>query len=175
MKKNIASLLILSLSFLTASCGGGGGGGSDFVGAATVNISASPTRIDTADRTEITVNISEINENGIALKIRSPEGLQYVPDSAILIEQGSSIDVSPTVNTSANGKRYLVFYITRDILGKDAQGTLSLFLVGRTETESGKVEVDADVDDPLIGNDVEFDVNSPAFAAADEVSVEVQG
>jgi hypothetical protein len=48
-------------------------------------------------------------------------------------------------------------------------------LEGTAAVSSGKLEVDADRDDPLIANNVEFDINSPEFSAQDYVDISVTG
>ncbi len=163
-------------------CGGGGGGGSDaFVGAATVSIDLVPSRIDSGDRTQVTSYVGDVHPNGIALKYRFPEGLIYVPDSAKLEMDQRKVSLSPTVNVfdSKENSTYLVFYLSQSLFrtaGEEytgAAGKIILQLEGRGVVRDGKVEVDADVDDPLEDNSSEFSIDNPEFSAADSASISV--
>ena len=50
---------------------------------------------------------------------------------------------------------------------------LTLELTGNSRLKDGSVEVDADVNDPGIPDDQEFDVNQPQFEAESDASIEV--
>lgn len=168
----ICTGILLALSLL--SCGGGGGDG-DFIGAALVTLQASPARIDTADRMLVRADVSEVNDNGIALKFKFPVGLSYVPSSSSLLSAEQSYDITPTVNVVENNFRYLVYFIDQALFDKNNKGTVEFFLEGITRVIDGKLEVDADVDNPLISNDSEFDQKNPGFAAEASVDVNVEG
>lgn len=170
----IASAFLLI--FLT-SCGGGGsdGGGSGFVGAAQVSLKASPKTIDTGDRTEVRISVSDVNESGIALKIRFPSSLAYVPSSALLIVDGDEKDATPTVNASKDDDIYLVFYFSQDDFGADAEGEVVVLLEGVSSEAAGFIEVDADVDDPAIDNASEFSLEEPEFVAESDSGIVVEG
>jgi len=169
------------LSLATACGGGGGGGGEDFVGAATVSIRLQPSTIDSGDRTQVTIDIGDVHENGIALKVRFPDGLRYVPSSAALEVNDEESKLTPSVNALAedDSSIYLVFYLSQSLFrrgGAEYQGemgSLKLQLEGRTVVRDGKVEVDADVDDPQESNETEFTLSNPEFAAEDEASIRV--
>lgn len=184
MNKFSLSLLLLTcatLSSLTACGSGGGGGDDDFVGAANVSIEARPSHIDSGDRTKVMIGINEVHQNGIALKVRFPDGLRYVTESASLNAADRNIIVEPTVNASSKegGDVYLVFYLSQSLFrlaGEEYRGeagTLSLQLEGRSTVKDGKIQVDADVDDPAEDNSVEFDINNPEFAAEDQSTINV--
>lgn len=163
-------------ALLLSSCGGGGGGGDDFVGAALVSIQATPRRIDPGNRILVRVPVAESHPNGIFLKLRYPEGLKYAPGTSYLEIDRSQIDVGPSFNTKgSDGKVYLVYTFSRSIFGKHNQGDLVLQLEGTAEVADGKIEVDADVDDPATANSAEFKADAPAFSAEEEVSIEVKG
>lgn len=158
------------------SCGGGGGGGDDsFVGAAIVAISASPTEIDTGDRTLVSTEVIEVNEDGIALKFRFPTELNYVPASARLLVDNNDEDASPDVMTDVDDSTFLVFYLSENDFGSNGEGRLEFQLEAQDELSNQEIEVDADVDDPLIENDEEFDPENPEFGAEDSVIVDVTG
>lgn len=173
------------LSSITAGCGGGGGGGGDttYSGAANVSIKASPSKIDTGSRTQVSIDISDVVESGIALKIRYPTGLKYVASSAFLYVGEKEIDLTPTINTDVtkDDETYLVFYMPQAQFkrsGQDYEGdqaTMRLQLEGREAVQDGKIEVDPDVDDPAEDNASEFDVDTPEFEAEDSTSIEVVG
>ena len=160
-----------------AGCGGGGGddGGSDgdFNGAAEASVSASPSEIDPGDRTRVTIEIRDVNPDGIALKIRFPDGLEYVPASAYLTIDKEKIDVTPTVSVRKDSSRYLVFYIAQEDLGEQNEGKLQFELLGIGSEPEGMIEIDPDVDNPQIPNSEEFVVDNPGFTAeaATEISV----
>jgi hypothetical protein len=175
----IAATLVLT----TVGCGGGGGGSSDgdFVGAANANINARPNRIDSGDRTQVSIELSDVHENGIAVKVRYPLGLRYVQSSAFLNIDAKEIDVSPTVNRSSEEEEvnYLVFYLSQSQFKRSSQkysgesGTLIFQLEGRKSVTDGEIEVDPDVDDPAEDNSSEFDITTPEFVPESSASIEV--
>ncbi len=168
-------LVVLGLAIALSSCGsgGGGGGGDSFVGAAVVNVRNSPSKIDVGDRTQVKIQISSVHQDGIALKVRFPFGLVYVPSSSFMDINGDEKDMSPTVYREDDSVRYLVYYFTKKQFSDSDAGELVLELEGIEKVEKGKIEVDADVDDPLISNDVEFSLDNPEFGAEDEASITV--
>ena len=168
---SVAIVAVVSL----LSCGGGGGGDDSFVGAANVSIRVTPSEIDTGDRMLVTVNISDVHPNGIILKIRYPRGLAYVPDSATLAVNEAEFDIGPSVDTADDRVNYLVFFLSQDSFSTNLTGEITLQLEGSARVSEGLVEVDADVDDPLIDNTVEFDIENPEFGAEDLAIVEVRG
>jgi hypothetical protein len=175
--------IVSSLTALLAGCGGGGGGSdsSDFVGAAEVSMQATPTKIDSGDRTLVTTEVSNVIESGIALKFRFPDSLRYVPESAFLYVNKKEIDLTPTVNqvSTEERARYVVFYIKQNLFAKPGRkyegegGTIKLQLEGVKALEEGKIEVDADVDDPAEDNATEFKIDSPEFVAEDDSNIAV--
>jgi hypothetical protein len=184
MRKNLikASLLIVFSAWLGACGGGGGGGGEGFVGAATVSIRLQPSTIDSGDRTQVSILIGDVHENGIALKVRFPDGLRYVPASAFLTANDRRIDLTPTVNAASteDDSVYVVFYLSQSLFRTSGSeyfgevGEMRLQLEGRKAVSDGKVEVDADVDDPQESNDSEFSLTNPEFAAEDRVFISVK-
>lgn len=171
----IPTVCFFTVCLLTGCGGGGGGGDSDFIGAAQVEISASPANIDTGDRMLVTVDINDVNESGIALKFKFPDGLSYVPSSSSLVIKDQSIDISPTINLKENNSVYMVYYLKNNLFGSDNRGSVQFFLEGVSAVVEGKLGVDADVDNPLIDNSVEFDPKDPNFVAESYVEVNVEG
>ena len=162
---------ILALTALLPACGGGGGG-DDFVGAGNVSIRVSPGTIDVGDRLQVTIEVTEVNEDGVILKFQYPRGLSYVPNSAFLIVDGEELDVGPTINQSIDDETFLVFFFSNEIFGDNDRGDLEFQLRGDDEAD-GEIGVDIDVDNPLVGNDIEFQITAPEFQAEDKVTVEV--
>lgn len=172
----MAFVLAIMLGTSFSGCGGGGGGGDDtFIGAALVAVTSAPSEIDAGDRTQVTVDISQVHPDGIALKLRFPDGLRYVLDSSTLIINENKVDASPTVNLSKDGFVYLVYYFSKARFGEKAEGQLQIELEGVTGVSDGEIEVDADVDDPLIPNSSEFSIDNPEFQTQDAAQIKVRG
>jgi hypothetical protein len=182
-KPSIPLSMFSLLTALLAGCGSGGGGSdsSDFVGAAEVSMQATPTKIDSGDRTLVETEISKVIDSGIALKFRFPDSLRYVPESAFLYVNKKEVDLTPTVNqvSSEERARYVVFYIKQSLFAKPGRkydgegGTIKLQLEGVKALEEGKIEVDADVDDPAEDNATEFKIDAPEFVAEDDSNIAV--
>lgn len=175
MKKTLAALIFI-ISLVVSACGGGGGGGGGFVGAADLQLEVEPRVVDPGDRLFVRIRINEIHEDGIMLKLRFPSAIRYVRDSAMLYrdrgdDQGRAYP--PTENETVESSIYLVFFVDHDDLEGDNRGELLLELEAREEVDDGQVEVDADVDNPRVDDDKEFDAENPAFAAEDRVYVDV--
>ena len=160
--------------FALIGCGGGSGGGDTFSGAALVAISSTPSQIDAGDRTKVTIDISQVHPDGIALKLRFPDGLRYVPNSSVVIVGGNKSDSGPAVNISKDGYVFLVYYFTKARFGEKSSGELQIELEGVTGISDGDIEVDADVDDPLIPNSAEFSVDNPEFQTQDASQIRVR-
>lgn len=184
---HLQALLVLSLTSHTLlGCGGGGGSssgdsGGDFVGAANVSIRATPSKIDSGDRTRISIDLSDVHENGIAVKVRFPVGLQYVKSSAFLNVGEKKLDVSPTINETDEKEDviYLLFYLKQGQFKRPGeeysgeQGSLTFQLEGRDSINDGEIEVDPDVDDPAEDNATEFKLDNPEFVAEDSTPIQV--
>jgi hypothetical protein len=173
---------LVVLLFLVG-CGGGGsvsfGGG----GAALVSITANPKKIDIQDRTMVRIKLKEVNRNGIAVKIRFSNKLEYAPNTTFLRVLGEDKKFEPDFNVRDGNVRYLVYFIERSNFGDlpeeddlettSEEGELRLELTGRERIQNSTIEVDVDVDDPLIPNDQEFSVEEPGFQAEAEASISV--
>ncbi len=170
-------LMLVSMLSLVCGCGGGHHHHGDYVGAAEVSITATSRSIDTVDRTFVKVVISKLHQDGIALKIRFPGGLTYVPNSSSLKIDGQSYGTNPDVNVaesaSIKASKYIVYYFSHDLFEERQYGELSFELEAKSAVKKGYIEVDADVDDPLIDNSVEFNVDNPEFQAESIVGIKV--
>jgi len=172
--RSILHPLLIALALLPiAGCGSSGGGGDGFVGAADVSLQVEPTVIDTGDRAQVTTEINSVNENGIFLKFRYPDGLSYVKNSAVLRVSGKDIDISPSTNKSSGDFTYLVFILSRSLFNSAGNGRVTFEVEGNSEFTTGSIEVDPDVNDPLKNDSTEFSVTDPEFGAEDAVDVEV--
>lgn len=165
-------LLTLLVSAILTGCGGGGGGG-EFTGPALVSVDADPSSIDTGDRTTVTIEIQEVNDDGIMLKIRTPIGLSYVSDSGTLTVDGIQINLDPASNTADTSFNYLVYFLSRKLFGTENRGTVNVVFDGTAAIETGAIDVDPDIDNPTISNTTEFDVAAPKFSAEDSQTIVV--
>ena len=94
-------------------------------------------------------------------------------DSSFLTVDAQEIDVFPLVSAAANRGNFLVYYFDLESFGREARGTLKIELEATDLVRNGTIEVDPDVDDPLIPNEDEFDIDEPQFRAEAEASIEV--
>ncbi|MDC0358493.1 hypothetical protein OAO01_06725 [Oligoflexia bacterium] len=173
IKYGIYSTLVCLCSVI--ACGGGGGGGNvEFVGAGVVSLSVSPTTVDVGDRMLVTVKLEKVSEDGVIVKVNYPDGLEYVLNSALLTVDGDELDIGPAVNALSGNNVFLVYFFGLDLFGDDMTGTLTFQLEGTEKVSSGDIEVDIDVDDPLIANANEFDLDNPEFQVEAAVGVSVE-
>ena len=175
------------MTLCLTSCGGGGGGNnSTFVGAADVSLTVSPNSIDSHDRTQVKVRITNVIDTGILLKVRYPSKLSYAVNTAKLQldseQDGRQVD--PSFNGPSGSKTYLVFFLSRSSFGDVSSGsgsetvsepaTLTFELIGDGRLADGLIEVDADVNDPTIPDSTEFNVSDPQFEPQSDASIEVK-
>lgn len=170
--RNLLGIITL-LPFLV-SCGGGGGGGGSATGAAFVRIDAKPRVIDTGDRILVSLQVADIHDNGISLKIRFPAELSFVEGSAVIDVEEEETGIVPDVQAASDSETYIVFYLSGNDFGRNEEGLLTFELQGREPAEDAAIEVDPDVDDPLIDNAIEFSVDAPLFSAEDQIHVRVE-
>lgn len=172
---------LLVLSTLLAGCGGGGSDGGDGqFQAANVGVSVSPSSIDTGDRTEVRVSVSEVTTDGIILKIRFPAELSYVLGSSFLKvdnrEEGDR-DITPAyyVPGEAGGATFLVFTFTLTDFGANNSGEVVFQLRGdeATEDESSLAAVEVDAD--FLGTDpLTEELAISEFSSEDEADITVE-
>lgn len=161
--------------------GSGSGGESDETEAgntfaAAVTLRVSPKDADTGDRVSVLVEIQDVNEEGILLKIRYPRAYDYYPNSAFL-RSDRLIDISPIANghSRVEGDKtdYLVFSLPRAAFGRGNFGEVSVQLYAATAVKSGKIEVDADLDSGEAFDKAPFTLRNPNFSAESEVTISV--
>jgi hypothetical protein len=183
MSKFKYSLLVVIVLLVSACGGGGGSGGGSFAGAARISLTTSPNSIDTDDRTQVSIKISDVIDSGVVLKIRYPNKLSYAASTARLKldTEDTFTSIEPNFTGERNDYKYLVFMLSRDLFGDTSDdeeiesdpGTLTLQLIGNARLRDGSIEADADVNDPQIPDNEEFDINNPKFEAEAEASIEV--
>lgn len=157
--------------------GGGGGGGATDGNPASVSLNVSPGRIDSGDRTRVSIVIRDFipeQNDGVIVKIRFPSGLSYVARSAISYRNDDKNGVPVTANLwPADEANYLVIFWQIPSETAKARREISLLLEGSYEVENGVIEVDLDREDSLIPNDQEFDVENPQFTPLAAAGIEV--
>jgi hypothetical protein len=164
---------VFGVCLAVSGCGGGGGDG--FAGSGRVDMSLEPRRIDVGDRTRIVVQISEVNRDGVLIKLHFPDALSYVGNTASLTVDGVEGVIEPDVDVIGdNQDRYIVFFFSQADFGNNQRGTLVLELQADASVIKGRVEVDIDVDDPDINNLFEFSVDDPRFQVDDSEDIEVE-
>jgi hypothetical protein len=173
-KNTFLKLFLLTLCITASSCGSSDDG-DDFVGAAEISIRVSPSDFDTGDRTEVRINISNASDTGIAVKVFYSNLLEYVPASAYLNADGIKNNITPLYNESdGNEGTYLVFFIAIADLDNSDAGEITFQLSALDLIEKSEIQVDADIDDPLIANNIEFDPLDPKFASETSASISVK-
>jgi hypothetical protein len=179
---------VVSLSALALlGCGSGGGSDGGFVGAARINLSVSPDVIDTNDRARVSIDIEDVIDTGIVLKVRYSTKLAYAVNTAKLKvrSEDSSTVITPTIMDQTSNWKYLVFFLPRSLFGdlnddsssdqiQSEPATLTLELIGKGRLADGIIEGDADVNDPTIPDGEEFNIQSPGFEAETEASIQVR-
>jgi hypothetical protein len=169
-------IIFLSLIFLVMpACGGSSGSGSDdFFGAGLVSLRIQPSTIDVGDRTQVTIDIAAVNPDGVLVKIRVPEVMSYVQDTAMLRVEGNDTPLVPDVDVAAgNNFRYLVFFLFESDMDRNGSGVLRLQLQANDAVSGGRIGVDLDVNDPLINDAIEFDPSNPAYQEESGATINV--
>jgi hypothetical protein len=163
MKKTLKAS-ILAVVFALASCGGGGGGSPDFTGAGNVTLRVSQNKVDTGDRTKVTIVFDELHPDGVVLKMRYSSGLEYIAGTSNWRISGKLITAGPSYQVAGDIAQtiYLVYELNREMLGKNNSGELSFELRAIEETSSNSViEVDMDV----FESGLVFSTDAPEFSA----------
>ncbi len=174
MKLLLCFILITGI----AGCGGGGGGGGKGGNPADVSMRVFPDSIDSGDRIEVTLNLSNIDffdQEYVVVKLRYPSGLSYVQDSTILKTNNAKENFTSqffSLERNADESTYLVTTLTEANLKGATNIEISTFLEGMLPIESGIVAVDVDHSDP---ERVRFDISNPQFTSLKEKRVKVSG
>jgi hypothetical protein len=166
--------VLFTVTFGLVGCGGGGGGGGEFFGPAEVSLRANPESFFIGDRTLLTAELSQVNDDGVVLVYRFPTALSYVPNSAKLVLGDTEVSVTPLLNQAKDENVYLVFVFPQSSFSEDAAGNLQLQLQGIEKKESAEIELDPSIRNLLVPNDQQFDINNPVFGTDISVTVEVK-
>jgi hypothetical protein len=170
-KFNLKICFLTIIILIAVSCGSSNDG---FFGTAFVKVNADPTVIDVGDASFVTIDVDDVDDDNFFLKVRFPTGVQYLEGSSTIRVQGSDSERNPDlVFTSVDSNHnYLVYFLSRAEFGDSDGSRVTFDLVGFDRISKGLIEVDADIDDPNIDNNAEFDQNEPKFDA--EASTEIQ-
>jgi hypothetical protein len=187
----LASLALSSLLALFVSCGGGGGGGES--GVAEISLEVTPNEIDSGDRMNVRVDLSNVQVPGVAVKFRVPTELRYIRGTAFLQTGDLLVALTPDFNvaessgtptaTAAAGaaanrastprptatpdtrpKRFVVFFLSRAALIRPGQSSYD----GSTATITLQLEGVSDTTG-FVGVDV--DIDNPNEENDEEFSV----
>ncbi len=170
----LSSFIILGLSLTGCGVGGGGGGGKDPLQAALVTIDADPAAIKIGDRTLVTVEMQNIDSNGVFLKLRYSKDLAYIVDTAFLEVADESVDVGPVEGPVENPNyTYLTFYFPSESFGDEDYGKLTFQLRATAVNDQAEAQVDVDLLDPGADPRDAFDEKAPLFGAEDSTEVEI--
>lgn len=174
LKQTLLTLLLIAAAATFFGCGGGGGGGGGFFGPAIFSIQATPTSIFVGDRTLVTAQFEQVNEDGIVVAFRYPTALSYVRASAVLEVEDDEVELTPLVNGVNDNNVYLVFVLPHSAFGEDSRGTLSLQLLGISKNDEAKIELDPSIRDLDVPDNQQFILENPIFGTDTRVTVEVR-
>jgi hypothetical protein len=154
--------------------GGGGGDGQDVSSAPPpdVNLSLDPHNIDAGDRTNLLVELTNVQINFI-LKVRFKKNLGYVTNSTFVKAADQTVAIEPDLKKSDATYTYLIYFLTPDQFFEEGEGKLLLQLQAKSDSGDTTISVDTDIDNPNISNSKEFDVNNPRFDVQSEDDVSV--
>lgn len=169
MNTSIKKPLILSLVLMINSCGGlggGGGGGSSANYAGDIGLTLEKDYLDSGDLNRVTVEVANLNRDGVLLKIRTSKSLRYVENSAVLFpDREEKSRVSPAEESSSDQDRYLVFFLDRQDAFGDDYIALQLDVKATEGDKDAFIEIDIDNNDPNIPDSKEFKSSAPRFSA----------
>ncbi|RIL09039.1 MAG: hypothetical protein DCC75_07490 [Proteobacteria bacterium] len=165
-------ILITASIFLSAWIAGCGGGSSNSFssGAARVEIDADPRKVDVGDRVEVNLNIEDVDEAGVIIKIRFPNELTYIEDSSIFYVDDEELERSPDSIHTSNDNYFLIYRISEEDNGENNRSTLVFDL----RADDSKKEANLAVD-PDINSNTPFDPDNPEFESEIEVEIEIEG
>ncbi|MCB0319564.1 MAG: hypothetical protein KDD60_01480 [Bdellovibrionales bacterium] len=167
------ALVCFAFSSLPA-CGGGGGGDDGFAGSGRIGVSVEPGNIDVGDRTRVRVDIFDVNEDGIIIKVLVPDALEYVEETGVLEVDGDDTELEPDVLAPGDDDdQYIVFFLSEDLFNSDGHGVLEFEMQAMNSINNGEISVDIDVDNPAIKNPGEFDPSNPQFQEEDSASIQI--
>lgn len=163
-----ALALISALCVISAAGCGDGSSNSSTAGAARVALSVDPKRLDVGDRVEVRINIEDVDEAGIILKVRIPTELAYIVDSAVHYYDDDERELAPAQIETDDDVTYIIFRIDEDENGEENRSTLVFDL----RANDGKDEVTIAID-PDVNSTTPFDPLNPEFVSEAQVEVSV--
>ncbi len=174
------ALATLMAAVCVGSCGGGGGGGGGSSSspnyAGNLSFSVERDRIDPGDKTRVYAEINDLNPSGAILKFHYPTALRYVPGSATLFpDRDEETRVTPFIEATADGQRYLVFFLYPSAAIDDSYISLYFDLKAVRSNPDAYVEVDLDNNDSQVPDSSEFRIADPRFSALERWDVVVEG
>ena len=177
MTRIVQSILALSiaLSLTLIGCGGGGGGGGkEPLQPALVTLYADPLAIKIGDRTLVTVEMQNIDPNGVFMKLRYSHSLSFIEGTAELTVSADSVEVNPVEGPiEKTNYVYMTFYIPAESFGDENYGRFTMQLRGMEIADEAEVQIDVDLHDPEKDPSEEFDSDEPLFGIDDNVEIEI--
>lgn len=175
--RRLASFALICSFVVCLACGGGGGGG----GGGTNNpgevvLTVERGHIDSGDIANVRVEVFDINEAGVVLKLKFTKALKYIKGSAYFYKgEDKQREVTPNFDSSDSNARYLVFFFSRRSAYGRSHISLDLNLKAVSGDPDGYVEVDLDNNDPTVPDLNEFSTKNPGFTAQERSAVEIDG
>ncbi len=174
-----SALATLLVALCVGSCGGGGGGGGSSSSpnyAGSLSFSVERDRIDPGDKTRVYAEINDLNPSGAILKFHYPKALRYVSGSATFFpDRDEETRVTPFIEASADGQRYLVFFLYPSAAIDDSYISLEFDLKAVRSNPDAYIEVDLDNNDAQVPDSNEFRIGDPRFSALERWDVVVEG
>lgn len=127
----------------------------------------------------VKVYLEDVHQDGILLKVRTPTELNYHSESAILTQASDFFRIRPIergrgrVGDERN-YNYLVFSLPRTLFDLENEAELTFEMTADGVVEEGLIEVDADINNPLIEDRDEFQFSNPDFTPEDFVEISVE-
>lgn len=179
MRRLVVTSLVCSLAMCVA-CGGigggGGGGGSDTNDPGELALTVDRSHIDSGDIVRIRLDVFDINENGVVLKLKFTKALSFMRGSAFFYkDEDKERAVTPNFDTSDADARYLVFIFSRRSAYGRSHISLDLDLKAIAGDPEGYIEVDLDNNDPIVPDSQEFSANNPRFSAQERSDMRIDG
>lgn len=156
--------------------GGGGGGGSDTNDPGEIALTLDRSHIDSGDIARVRVDVFDINENGVVLKLKFTKALSFMRGSAFFYkDEDKERAVTPNFDTSDADSRYLVFIFSRRSAYGKSHISLDLDLKAIAGDPEGYIEVDLDNNDPIVPDSQEFSASNPRFSAQERSGMRIDG
>ena len=174
-----AAMLACSLA-LCLACGGvgggGGGGGSGTNDPGELALTVDRSHIDSGDIARVRVDVFDINENGVVLKLKFTNSLSFMRGSAFFYkDEDKERAVTPNFDSSDADARYLVFIFSRRSAYGRSHISLDLDLKAVAGDPKGYIEVDLDNNDPVVPDSQEFSAKNPRFSAQERSGIRIDG